>query len=295
MSLRTWTRRPRHVALYWVLCALTSLVRILPLRLAQIAGDWIGWMIGKVIVALRSPMTQRIKRQMPSLSPSLQKTSDELIQASWRDLGRRGFEWLKGKDALDLVCLSSSAQAWCEILTGDDQPERVICLSAHLGHWELMASELIRRGVVFTSAAATERSGPVGRWVTARRASMGVQTMRPQRALRSLSSFIRHGGVRAFLIDLPSKGAESRPVPFLGTPAPLLTLPSRLIDRTRLYGDTRVLWVYSLRERDGRYWVYVEDLSAELDPVLTAHYRLEALVRRAPEQWLWVTDRWRDA
>jgi KDO2-lipid IV(A) lauroyltransferase len=268
-------------------------VRLLSLRHAQGLGERIGALVGKVIVALHAPITQVVERRISSLDPALQLTASGLIEASWRDLGRRAFEWLKAEDALKLVALSPSAQAWRDILTGEERPERVICLSAHLGHWELMASELARQGVVFTSAAASERSGPVGRWVTARRARMGVQTVRPQRALRSLSSFVRQGGVRAFLIDLPSRGADSRLAPFLGAPAPLLTLPSRLIHRARACGETRVLWIYSLRERDGRYWVYVEDLSAEPDPVLTAHCRLEELVRRAPEQWLWVTDRWR--
>lgn len=293
MSLRTLTRRPRHAALFWSLVALTALVKRLPISWVQRLGSCLGTSLAWLSSALRLPISRHTARRISRLG--LREGSPELeavVAGAWRDLGRRALEWLKEGEALKLVELSPEVQRWCLRARGGEL--RLICLSAHLGHWELMAAKLSSEGVPFVSAAAAERSGPVGRWVTARRAALGVQTMRPQASLSALSSFIRSGGVRAFLIDLPSRGATARALPFLGDPAPVLTLPSRLIARSRARGETHVLWLYSLREADGRYWVYAEDLSAEEDPVYVAHQRLEEVIQRAPTQWLWLSDRWRE-
>jgi len=293
-ALRRLTRPLRHALLCSLIRGLTALLRLTPLSWAQRGGELLGGLVGRLASArLKRRVDQRLCLLMEG--EQAREAREELALACWRDLGRRAFEWLLGRRALPLVRLSPEVQAWCDELKLEGSGARWLCLSAHLGHWELMAARLAEEGATFVSAAAGERSGPIGRWISAHRAQLGVQTMTPQASHRALRSFLSDGGVRALLIDQYSRGKATRSLSFLGRPAPTLSLPSRLIERSRALGPTRILWIYCLRDPDGRYCVYGEELSAALDPVLVASARLEALVRAEPAQWLWLNDRWADA
>lgn len=290
MSLRSLTRPLRHGLLFAFLSVSTQLIRHLPLHWAQFLGEMTGGVIGRFCLFFHVQLAQDLSDRLKHVDAGNTAATQQLILACWRDLGRRAFEWLQG-DARSLIELSPQVEAWCQFLASSPQ-SHVICLSAHFGHWELMAAQLAQNGVNFISAAAQERNGSVGQWLTQRRRALGVQTMHPRHAYRALSSFLRQGGIRSFLIDLPSTGASTRMLPFLGQDAPTLTLPSRLIDTCRQQGNPVILWIYSIRESDQKYHIYIEDLSSVQDPVFIATQRLEALIKSNPTQWIWLRDRW---
>ena len=76
---------------------------------------------------------------------------------------------------------------------------------------------------------------------------------------------------------------------FFGWPAFTMTLPLRLAQKT----GARVCLMAVWRQADGRGWeVEVEDLEGLPDPA-TLNARIESLVRRRPEQYVWNYNRYK--
>jgi len=105
---------------------------------------------------------------------------------------------------------------------------------------------------------------------------------------------LRRGGLLAFLIDQNIR-AESAKVPFFGRPALTPLGPAKLAIRT----ETPIVCIFTER-RGAKYLLTFEnpiEVTRDDDPiVLTARITaaIEAQIRRAPEQWVWLHDRWRE-
>jgi KDO2-lipid IV(A) lauroyltransferase len=262
------------------------------------------WLCGARLARVALEGQRRLSAPSQPLHP---RALAALYCAAWADLGRRAGEWLAAPATLELARVSPALEALiAEAREGGARGEVWVALTSHYGHWELLGAALAARGAPFVAVASTPSRGPLGAWLTARRARLGVRVthagaarevlrglLSPQRARTEGSGAAGGAGALCFLIDQSVQG-RARPLPFLGAPAPTADLPARLIASARRRGlRTRVIWLEAPRARCGRYELSAEDLSAHADPVARATERLEALVRRSPAQWVWLNDRWR--
>lgn len=169
----------------------------------------------------------------------------------------------------------------------------VLLVSAHFVHLELCARLLTRHGAVAGmyrphAGAALEWAVKAGRLRYAC-AMFGRDELRP--ALKHLKA----GGVLWFAPDQESRRGDSVFVPFFGRPAWSLTSTHQL---ARLSGAA-VLPFFHARHEDGSYYLEVLPALADFpsaDPVAdTARVMatLESMIRRAPEQYLWLHQRFK--
>jgi KDO2-lipid IV(A) lauroyltransferase len=106
---------------------------------------------------------------------------------------------------------------------------------------------------------------------------------------------VRRGGILGFVLDQNIR-TESVKVPFFGKPAPTPIGPARFAVRTEAYVTIGVIE----RLPDGRHHArFTEPFQCKRtdDPVaLTALVtrEIEAQIRRVPEQWVWMHDRWKE-
>ncbi|MFD2174549.1 lysophospholipid acyltransferase family protein [Rhodobacter lacus] len=110
---------------------------------------------------------------------------------------------------------------------------------------------------------------------------------------RGVMAFVRHvqkGGVAAMLFDV--RATRYGDVEFFGHPAPTSPFPAEISLKT----GALLLPVFCHRCEDGiHHEVHFEtpiahSTAAEMTREMTR--RLEAQVRRFPDQWLWIHDRW---
>jgi KDO2-lipid IV(A) lauroyltransferase len=101
------------------------------------------------------------------------------------------------------------------------------------------------------------------------------------------------------LLDQHTSPKTSVEVDFFGQPA--YTTP--IITQIAMKYDTPIVPIFTYRTEDDRYLVKIEppilipnDPSAEAVREQTARLtaRIEAAVRKQPDQWFWVHRRWRD-
>jgi KDO2-lipid IV(A) lauroyltransferase len=113
--------------------------------------------------------------------------------------------------------------------------------------------------------------------------------------LRSLKA----GGVIAILLDQNASRHEGVFVPFFGRVAST----SRSIAVLALRTGTPILPVFIRREGAGRHratlgeplaWPAANDIDeAVVELTMACNAAIEAAIREAPAQWLWIHDRWR--
>ena len=176
---------------------------------------------------------------------------------------------------------------------------RALVLTAHLGNWELLALAHRLTGIP-TAVVMRPLDAP---WLDTladqlRRRS-GIELIDKRNALRPVLSALNRGRMVALLMDQNASRREGTFVSFFGRPASTSKSLAVLAVRTR----TPVVPIFIYRERLGEHRIEVqpaldaeapgdsEQVITELTQRCTA--AIEAAVRVAPEQWLWVHNRWR--
>jgi KDO2-lipid IV(A) lauroyltransferase len=281
--------------LYRLLVAVTAIGRRLPLRAGQFIGRQIGRLAFHVARRERNKALRNIAIAFPEWSEARRK---ETIKAMFRHLGMSVIElaWLPNLDA-KLREETTVIDGIDRILATLDSGRGVIMFTAHCGNWEWLSYVMGSYGRP-VSVLHRERDQPdMNRYIIELRAKAGVKTIGRGTAssAKEMIQTIRQGGMLAFVIDQNLR-TESVKVPFFGRDALTPVGPVKFAIRT----EALVSISYIHRLPDGRHHAqFLEPFQAKRDddPVeLTARItRLyEEQIRRHPEQWVWMHDRWRE-
>ena len=184
---------------------------------------------------------------------------------------------------------------------GDGGPGIVVA-AAHLGNWEHAAAAAARwaseQNRAFAVIAKPLSSPFFQRWLTARRAALGVATLPPAGAFLAARDLLAKGGVVALLIDQVPDGRSGAPqIPFLGRDAYADLFPAMLAART----GARLVQVAVLEQNVGDERLVLLDATgpgttdrgALVARTARLFSHLEAFIRREPTSWLWLHRRWR--
>jgi Kdo2-lipid IVA lauroyltransferase/acyltransferase len=222
----------------------------------------------------------------------------ETIRAMFRHFGMSLFEiaWLWNMDLAtrDRMTTFEGDEAMLKLI---DEGRGVVLFTAHVGNWEWLsiAMGLFSRP---TSVLQRERDeGEMNRYITEFRARVGVQSIdrgSPSSA-RQMINAVRSGGILAFLLDQNMR-TESVKVPFFGRPALTPIGPVKFAIRT----EAMVVTALQERRPDGTHHIRISEPIAckrTDDPVALAARitrDIEEHIRRVPEQWVWMHDRWKE-
>lgn len=307
-TLRQLSRPIRHRLGSIFILLLSCLCTLLPLSVSQ----WLGMRLGLVLRILLRGQRSQVENQLFNVGAALKlKSPDEIYlieRAHWSDLGRRLGEWLAGEKALQLFKISDQCRSLLTMIkqrSSEGRPQ--VILTAHFGHWELMAAFLSSQGFKFTAIAAPPPRGPIGRWLTQHRTQLGIETIHPHGGAKIACQRLERGGIIALLIDQSTR-ERSVSSTFLGLKAPMSLTADRLIKRF----SAEVHWVTCRYTPRGEYVLDVESLlpdindlnvslseapsldGEELQYIRLAHRHLEAQIIAAPQQWIWFHRRWVD-
>ena len=212
----------------------------------------------------------------------------EIVQLD-REIARRGFENVVAVENVEVMEQALAAGKGVVLVTG------------HLGNWEAVARLCKVRGWKISTIYRPLDNPLLDRWIESFRRAHG-QEMAPKRgAIRNMLRAIRRGGVGALLVDQDAR-RHGVMVPVLGRLASTVRTPAELALRT----DAAIITVFTARTGPGFRHVVRFDPPLPLDPsgdhdadvlrIMTEiNRRLEAALRRAPEQWLWAHRRWKSS
>jgi Kdo2-lipid IVA lauroyltransferase/acyltransferase len=270
----------------------------LPAYLPPAMGLAVGRRIGDALWWLL-PRRRRVALGNIRLSVGREMAPDEI-----RRLGRRSFQHL-GMNLIEAcryllrptdVMLSRVRVEGVEHLrSAAAQGRGILILTAHYGNWELLAAAHGLTGLPL-SIVIRPLEHPVLDDLAARfRRRSGAELIVKRRAVREVLQALNRGRMVGILLDQNATRAEGVFVPFFGVTASTSKGLAILALRT----GAPVVPVFLRRLPDGRHRM---DISPALTPpqdgdvhAYTAMFNevIEAAIRRAPEQWLWMHNRWR--
>ncbi|MFY2560095.1 lysophospholipid acyltransferase family protein [Corallococcus terminator] len=245
------------------------------------------------------------RKALKSLAVAFPEKSDAERQA----LGLASFRHL-GAAALEVACTGALDRGLEQLVAwpAEDRAvldaalargKGVVFISGHVGNWELLARRVSRAGYPCQSIAKETTDPRLTVLVERFRARGGVRSIwRGQEgAARAMLRALRAGEILGLLIDQDTK-VQSLFVPFFGELAATPRAAADLAVRTR----AAVVTGFCHRVEGGGYRLSMEEVpvpasgdrevaALELTQALSA--RIEAAIRRTPEQWVWMHQRWK--
>ena len=176
----------------------------------------------------------------------------------------------------------------------------VVFLTAHFGNWEFAGmSASLQMSAPLSSVVKPLRNPYVDRWMNAARGKWNQRTIRLGVSIRNVYQALREGKTVALVGDQrgPKDGAR---VDFFGRSSSVYQGVSALAAKT----GAPIIMGFAVRRPDYDYEVEFEELglsglpddfeerTRELTRRHTAH--LERMIRRHPDHWFWMHDRWKN-
>jgi KDO2-lipid IV(A) lauroyltransferase len=242
-----------------------------------------------------------VEKQLAAAFPYLsEREVQRTARAAYESLGRTFIETalLSRVGPQQVLERFSGAEGWDVVERAMALGRGLIFVTGHLGNWELAGAYVAARGVPLDAIARRMANPLFDAYVTRTRQRLGMRIVHDADAVRRTPRALREGRAVAFLSDQGVLGLASTYVPFFGRPAKTPRGPAVFALRLKV----PVVFGTSLREPDGRYRMYFEEVRVEetgdrekdTDAIVAAYTRtLEKYVRRAPEQYFWHHRRWR--
>lgn len=278
----------RLVALYlWLFSRL-------PLRLNHAVGATLGWLAWVLPTPLKRRSLVHLARAFPDRDPAWHR---RIARASLLETGKAFSE-------APLLWQADSAQLsrWLhgiegsEVISAAIAQGRGVCFAVpHLGSWEFAGLY----GTVFgplTTVYRPPRQAFLESVLRQARERTGARLVPANRSgIKALKQALQRKEHIGILPDQAPKGNSGILAPFFGQPARTMLLVSRLTHAERI----PVVFAFAQRLPQGQgfryHFVSAPDTLYSTDPVeaVTAlNQRLEELIRRHPEQYLWSYRRW---
>ena len=284
-------------AQYLALRGTVRALNALPWLKASQLGAAIGTLGFRPLGIRRSVVESQLRASFP------EKSDEEILRiarASYAHLGRTAIETalLPSLTSARIVALVSRVDGWNVVEEGMRRGRGIILVTGHLGNWELGGAYLAARGVPVGAIVRHMANPRFDQYLNQTRASLGVQVIYDDQAVRQTPRALREGRLVAFLADQGVLGLASTFVPFFGRLAKTPRGPA--VFALRL--DAPVVFGASIRQPDGRYHLTFErvevistgDREGDTDAIVARYTAaLERWVRVAPEQYLWQHRRWR--
>lgn len=175
----------------------------------------------------------------------------------------------------------------------------VILLSAHLGNWEYLATSVaLQLNKKFNVVVKPQRNPYVNKWMNKYRTKWTNDVVPLGVSIRNIFSVLLNKGIVAMVAD--QRGPEeSLKLEFFGRKTSVYIGPAVLSLKT----NAPIIYGLSVRQPDFNYDVKIievdrsnlpEDEQAKIR-VLTERMLavLEDIIRKYPEQWLWMHRRWK--
>lgn len=270
------------------------LFHILPRSWAIRLGEQLSLIVSLVISKRRDLVLRNLALSFPEKSEAERA---HIAREVWRNLGRLAVEFSRVSDFTDgsidrLVEIEGREHVDAAIKEG----KGIVGLTAHFTNWELTGALVQRVFGNMTVIARPVRNPLVDRWVYEKRTASGLTVILPKDAVKASLKCLKNKGIIGMMIDqsLSSGGVF---VEFFGRPASSTTLPALLHIRT----GAPVMFAYLVRNGERFRLVFepvvfpvVEDPAARIQVYTQAmSTQFEQVIRRHPESWLWLHNRWK--
>jgi Kdo2-lipid IVA lauroyltransferase/acyltransferase len=291
--------RVRYRVEYTCVRALSGLLGLMP----EAVAVWTGKTLGRAFWLL-SPWRRRVAREnIEKAMPGEMSPADvrRLVRRVFVNIGLTAVEtlWMRSHVDRDNVVERFPIENLDAVESLLTDGRGVLLTGGHLGNWELLGgSAAVQMGRM--SALARPVNNPlVGAYTTRLREHFGIEPLSTREGVRPMMRALKGGHALAILMD-QHVNRSSVPATFFGRDAATTAVVATLALRM----DVPLLVSYGLRDGYSfRHRGYMEgpfelrrtgDQEADvLANTQMLNDKLEGIVRRHPDQWLWTHRRWK--
>jgi KDO2-lipid IV(A) lauroyltransferase len=285
-----------------------SVAVVAAIRLLSFLPRRLAWSIGTLLGRLAWPLARTTRRRaLTGLATALPEKTDEereaIARAMFLHLAHAAMEVVTirsyDRDLESYVGVQGLDLLW-EVM---GRGKGLIYVPGHLGNWELHARRIARSGLDNATIGKASGDPRLTRLVEAFRASGGVKTLWRESpdSGRVIIKTLRQGKALGILIDQDTK-VQNVFVPFFGK---LAATPRAAADLAIRFGASVIVGT-SHRRGDGPDAGHLVELTevpfdpnppdreAEVVRITAECTRVfEEAIRRYPEQWVWMHERWK--
>ena len=270
-------------------------VCVLLARLPWSLQRWLGRWLGRLLLPLLGSRRRVAARNLALCFPELEEAARaELLRRSYEELGIGLFEFARAWwGSITPMQAHVQVEGLEHLAAARAGGRGVIIVSGHFVTLEL-AARLMCEHAPLAGMYRPHATGPM-EWAVRRGRLRYAQAMFTREELRPALRHLKEGGLLWFAPDQDTRRGDSVYVPFFGRSAYSLTSTHQL---ARLSGAA-VLGFAHVRLPDGSYRLRLTPALEHFpskDPVAdTARVIacIEAMVRDAPDQYLWIHRRFR--
>jgi KDO2-lipid IV(A) lauroyltransferase len=290
----------RARAEYTALRAIVGLLAALPLFVALRLGELVAFLVYLLDRPHRRIGMRNLGIAFPEKPLSERR---RILSRSFLNLGRMAAELahlprLSDARLRDMVRFED--EAWWEEAITWERSTGVMVLSGHFGNWELLVYAHGKRGHPVHLVHRSIANPLVDRWLDVLRRGAGTRMIRKREGAAAVLRALRERALLVLPFDQNSTRGLGVFVDFFGLPAST----NAGLARIALRADAPIVPVFIVREGwRARHRVHVlpimqvertDDMQAD---VVHNTQRMsdvfEDMVRRYPEQWLWMHKRWK--
>ncbi|MCB9378488.1 MAG: lysophospholipid acyltransferase family protein [Holophagales bacterium] len=286
----------RHALEYAFALPVLGLVAILPHAAVRRLGAALGALAGRLVARRRRLVLDNLRQAFPELSAEERQS---VASACFRHFGAVFLDSLAMvRFSPPELCDRIDWEGFDHLVEAERAGRGVIYLSAHFGNWEAAANGVgALRGPVAVVGRPVDNPH-VDRLVHDLRTHFGNRLLPKRGSVRDMFRVLASGGRLGLLIDQRVRADESIDVPFFGRPARTSPIVARLALKT----GAAVVPIAAHHLPGGRYRVVVDPPiwpEGRDDPENSFAFTRrcleagESAIRRHPEQWLWMHDRWK--
>ena len=270
---------------------------LLPRRLARSLAVAVTRILYVLLPRLRKTADVNLRIAFPDWSDAQRES---VIARMLRNLGWMAAEFARlpkyTKQNIEQIVVLDAHENFLE---GQRRGKGVLYLTGHIGAWELSSFAHALYGFPLQYMARPIENKRIDALVNAYRSLSGNQPIFKNESARTMLKILKDAGTIGILADQNTMPEESVFVDFFGKPASTTTGIARLA----LHTDAAVVpgyavWDESLQKYRLRFETPVELIrtgDAERDVLENTQKFakvLEEIIRRYPDQWIWVHGRW---
>ncbi len=173
----------------------------------------------------------------------------------------------------------------------------VLVFTAHIGNWELLMTAAERIGLPISATYRPLAFKPLDRFFRELRSQNGAELLPKKRAMRKILRDLKDKKLVGMMLDQKARRFEGVMVDFFGEPASTNKGLALLSRET----GTPVVPMFLVREQGGFLVecgpqlprIRTGDKTGDIEAATRLYNKvIEDIVRRYPEQWFWVHERW---
>jgi KDO2-lipid IV(A) lauroyltransferase len=283
---------------YGLARSLLGFFGILPRRAADVAARVLAWLGFHFARRQRRAGLQNLRLTFPELS---EQEREQILRGCFRNLGRllvefSRFPQLHKSNISDLVIQDGLENYLAALRRGNG----VICLTAHLGAWELSSFAHSIFGYPMKFIVRQIDNPRVESLISRYRSLGGNMPIHRRNAGRKLIRALRNNETVGILFDQNTTRSEGVFVDFMGIPAATTPAVATLALRTgAAVVPGFLIWDDSIRKHRLRFDPPLELKATDnpeqdiLDNTKLFNQVLEKYIRKYPDQWLWIHRRWK--